>query len=260
MANCAKRKLLPLLLLVSFSTPSVALPPNNCSTKQFDTVSLVTYVFDGDTVKLANKQHVRLIGVNAPEMHYGKNKPEPLADEARQLLAKTVLNKKVGLKFGKEKKDSHRRTLAHLFLLDGSNVQSAILTSGLATNIAVPPNLAFQDCYQFAELAAKTTRSGIWDNSYYNPIPSENLNKSSTGYKRISGQIKNIIQQKSRTVLTLGDSLTLVIYNNHQKYFQKFDLSSLLNSQVIVNGWIRLKNKQLLMTLKHPSAIEITSK
>lgn len=221
---------------------------------------MVIHVFDGDTVKLSNNQHVRLIGINAPEMHYAKNKPEPLAEEAKQFLAKSVLNKKVGLKFGKEKRDSHKRTLAHLFLLDGSNVQSAILKRGLATNITIPPNLAFHDCYQHAELTAKTSRAGIWQNSYYTPIQSKNLNRNSTGYKRVSGQINSVTQQKSRTVLKLGDRLTLIVYNNYLKYFQQLDFSSLINRDVIVNGWIRLKNKQLLMTIKHPSAIEITAK
>ena len=63
--------------------------------KPKETRERVEYVIDGDTVKLAGGERVRLLGIDAPEMRAGKPGhegpfPEPGAEKATVALKKTV--------------------------------------------------------------------------------------------------------------------------------------------------------------------------
>src|SRR4051812_4776197 len=47
-------------------------------------VARIDRVYDGDTVKLVDGRHVRILGVNAPEVDHGKEKTgQPLGELAR---------------------------------------------------------------------------------------------------------------------------------------------------------------------------------
>lgn len=72
--------------------------------------AVVSRVIDGDTLVLDDGNHVRLLGINAPE------KGEVGYSEAREFLIKKVLNKTVTLVYGSEKYDLYHRELAYIFL------------------------------------------------------------------------------------------------------------------------------------------------
>ena len=75
---------------------------------------IVERVIDGDTIVLANGEHVRLLGINTPE------RGELFYDEAKEFLEELVLNKTIKLKFGKERYDKYKRILAYIFLNEKS--------------------------------------------------------------------------------------------------------------------------------------------
>jgi len=85
---------------------------------------VVERVIDGDTVVVEGIS-VRLLGINSPE------KGEQYYDEAREFLEEAVINKKVMLKFGKEKKDLYNRTLAYVFV-GGKNINLELVRRGFA--------------------------------------------------------------------------------------------------------------------------------
>lgn len=80
----------------------------------------VERVIDGDTVVTSAGEHVRLLGINAPET----SSHEPFSLEAKSYLESLVLNKSVRLEFTNERTDKYGRTLAYLFLgLENVNVE-----------------------------------------------------------------------------------------------------------------------------------------
>jgi len=87
----------------------------------------IARVIDGDTVVTSSNEHIRLLGMNAPET----TKKERYSQEAKIFLNNLVLNKKVKLKYGKDKKDRYKRTLAYLFL-NQKNVNLELVKQGLA--------------------------------------------------------------------------------------------------------------------------------
>ncbi len=83
----------------------------------------VVEVIDGDTFFIANRQRIRLLGVDAPEMGYCFSK------ESKEALTKKILNKKVILK--NVKVDRYRRILA-LVYVDGELINEYLTKNGFA--------------------------------------------------------------------------------------------------------------------------------
>ena len=229
----------------------------SCNTKQFDRRAIVTHVYDGDTVKLANGDRIRLIGINTPEMNYDTGTPEPYAKKAKRLLEKLTLNKKIGLKLGKESKDRYKRILGHAYLLDGTNVQYRMLMSGLAFHINIPPNLNRQNCYKTAENLAKRNRIGLWKSPYYRPVMASKINKSHLGFKRVSGIVSDVLETKKTVWLKLSKKMSLRIDKKDLHYFNNFSLDSLRNKRITAHGWVSYYKKRFSMRIKHPDAISM---
>jgi micrococcal nuclease len=102
---------------------------------------LVTRVIDGDTIVIDNKEHIRLVGVNTPELH---PTPEPGALEAKQFMEERCLGKKVGLDVDDAKpKDKYERTLAVVYIDNGGswvNINEELLHEELAVILYIPPS------------------------------------------------------------------------------------------------------------------------
>jgi micrococcal nuclease len=102
---------------------------------------LVTRVIDGDTIVIDNKDHIRLVGVNTPELH---PTPEPGAIEAKQFMEEQCLGKKIGLDVDDAKpKDIYGRTLAVVYIDNGGswvNINEELLHEELAMVLYIPPS------------------------------------------------------------------------------------------------------------------------
>ena len=83
---------------------------------------IVERVIDGDTIVI-NGSSVRLLGINTPE------RGERFYDEAKEFLEELVLNKTIKLKFGKERHDKYKRTLAYIFLNE-KNINLKLIEEG----------------------------------------------------------------------------------------------------------------------------------
>ncbi|MCW8956201.1 MAG: thermonuclease family protein, partial [Gammaproteobacteria bacterium] len=130
---------------------------SNCAPRQISETAKVQYVHDGDTVRLQDGRKLRLIGINSPELARDKRPEQPFAQQARlklmALLRKS--NNRVMLETGPEPKDKYQRTLAHIYLPNGTNIQQTLLAAGMATAITTPPNATQSACYRQAELKAQ---------------------------------------------------------------------------------------------------------
>jgi endonuclease YncB( thermonuclease family) len=122
---------------------------------------LVTAVFDGDTVDIATVGHVRLLGIDAPEVTHGLDTAAPFAREARERLSGLVLRRYVRLEFDGVRDDVYGRRLAYLLTEDGTLINALLLREGLA-RISTRVGLSRLDELRRAEAEAQTLRRGMW--------------------------------------------------------------------------------------------------
>jgi endonuclease YncB( thermonuclease family) len=122
---------------------------------------LVTAVFDGDTIDVATIGHVRLLGIDAPEVTHGLDTAAPFAREARERLADLVLRRYIRLEFEGVRDDVYGRRLAYLLTEDGTFINAVLLREGLA-RISTRLPLSRLDQLRRAEAEAQAFRRGMW--------------------------------------------------------------------------------------------------
>jgi len=91
---------------------------------------LVKRVIDGDKIQLSNGERVRLIGVDTPETKHPKKPVEYFGKEASAFTKKMVEGKVVTLKYDWQRKDKYGRTLAYVYLKDGTFLNAEIIKQG----------------------------------------------------------------------------------------------------------------------------------
>jgi micrococcal nuclease len=126
----------------------------------------VTQVLDGDTILLENGERVSLIGVDAPEIKYTTKAVSAMGKEAAAFARKLVEGKRVRLEFDasntiRNHKDNRKRTLAYIFLEDGTFLNAQIVKHGYGFTI---PGLVhkYQSEFRRLEQEAKENKRGLW--------------------------------------------------------------------------------------------------
>jgi micrococcal nuclease len=127
----------------------------------------VTYVIDGDTVvvRLDSDEavHVRLIGINTPEIaHFGKP-GECFGIRAARITRRLALGHRVLLKAGRERHDRYGRLLAYVHVLGGpADLERTLLVRGAARTLAIAPNVDRAATYARLEGGARRAGRGLW--------------------------------------------------------------------------------------------------
>ena len=186
----------------------------------------VKKVFDGDTVELSNGQHVRYIGMDAPELERKtpsgwKKVHEPFGQEAKQLNEQLVLGKQVRLEFDVQKQDKYKRLLAYCFVKEANRevlVQAELLKKGLAYLYTFPPNIKYVDVLVAALQEAKLKKVGIW--SLDLAIDSREASKFIGERKMVSGLIKRS-RSTAKTIRLAMGGLNVIIFKKELELFTK---------------------------------------
>ncbi len=245
--------------------------PFACPAPHIDRQAKIKYVHDGDTVTLDNGEKIRLIGINAPELarpgeyRRGKyrraKKAEPYGNAARDYLQKRLPhNTPVKLQYGSRRKDHYGRSLAHLFLRNGKDIQLIMLQQGLASALMIPPDTLFARCYRHAERQARHLHKGLWA-SKNSILHSRQLKSGSRGFHLVAGKVTAIRRNRQGIWIHLGKRLTLGIRPADQPLFDKKLLASYLGKTVLVRGWLNPgRQHTLYMRIRHPLSIELLSK
>ncbi len=124
----------------------------------------VKYVIDGDTFILSNNQHVRLIGIDAPEIKSKYHpKTEFFAEEAKYYLKKKIEHKRVWLEGDESQKDfdKYGRRLAYVYLKDGTFINKELVRLGYAEAIRYFP-YKYKKLFLKLEINAKKRYLGMW--------------------------------------------------------------------------------------------------
>jgi micrococcal nuclease len=133
-------------LLVAAFCVYLALPARwrsgGCLPSFVERTATVHRIIDGDTIELDGGERVRLVGINAPELH---PEPEPGALEAMEFLENICPpGTTIGLNIDDMKThDVYGRTLAVIYVKISENwvnVNAELLRRGLAEILFIPPS------------------------------------------------------------------------------------------------------------------------
>ncbi len=134
----------------------------------------VSWIYDGDTIKVDGVGKVRLIGIDTPEktasprddyyLRHDQIDCATLRDIAQQAFSfnlQQVKNRQVQLEYDREKHDKYGRTLAYVILPDGRMLNQLLLEKGFAS---VYRRFDFQHKPEFlkAEKSARDQQLGLW--------------------------------------------------------------------------------------------------
>lgn len=127
-------------------------------------------VVDGDTFWLINakgeKEKIRFIGIDAPEAkNYGKKVKQYYGKESTNFLTNYLKGKKVRLEYDVQKYDQYGRTLAYVFMEDGTFLNEYLIKNGYAKVVTFPPNVKYHRQFVIAERYARQHQLGMWRNN-----------------------------------------------------------------------------------------------
>lgn len=123
-----------------------------------------TRVIDGDTIDVAGIGRVRLIGVDTPETKHPRKPVERFGREASAFTARLVEGKRVRIAYDWQRLDKYGRTLAYVYLEDGTFVNAEIIRQGFGFAYTKYP-FEHQDAFRELEREARLAKRGLWAES-----------------------------------------------------------------------------------------------
>lgn len=225
--------------------------------------SAVRYVIDGDTVVLDDGEHVRLLGINTPELAHPKSRTiktdQPLARAAKQAL-ENWLEKSGGAVYyrvGSEPRDRYRRLLADLYLDDGRSVSAELLAAGLGWQVTFAPNDELASCLAVAEQPARSERIGVWAGGLYPPLEVAALSEG--GFARVVGRVTKVNVRSDRHGalaasghLLVEGGLWVAISGADASRFNAKELTRTVGQQVELRGWLSRRKEVWRLQLTSP--------
>jgi len=126
----------------------------------------VTKVVDGDTFWVDDGSEkglkIRLIGVNTPETVHPQKPVEFFGKEASDYVKGILTNQKVRLEFDVNLVDRYGRTLAYVYLKDGTFLNADLIIKGYGQAMTVPPNVKYSEKFVELEKKARQAKVGLW--------------------------------------------------------------------------------------------------
>jgi micrococcal nuclease len=133
-----------------------------------DDPTLVKRVVDGDTIVMGNGEVVRLIGVDAPETKHANKPVAHFGMEATAFVKRLVERKRVRLELdpvnaatGHKDNTRQKRTLAYVYLPDGTFVNAEIIRQGYGHALTRYP-FRYMEEFRRLEREARENRRGLW--------------------------------------------------------------------------------------------------
>jgi micrococcal nuclease len=124
----------------------------------------VERVVDGDTLVLDGGERVRLIGVDTPETVHPERPVERFGKEASEFTRRMAEGRAVRLEFdsaGAGRTDRYGRTLAYVYLEDGTFLNAEIIRQGYGFAYTRFP-FRYLEEFRRLEHEARADRRGLW--------------------------------------------------------------------------------------------------
>ncbi len=107
---------------------------------------------------------IRLIGVDTPETRKSAHKEIGyFGQEAKQYMISLIAGKKVKLEYDVGHLDKYNRTLAYVYLEDGTFVNAELVKNGFAKVMTIQPNVRFADEFVRHQKEARENNRGLWN-------------------------------------------------------------------------------------------------
>lgn len=135
----------------------------------------VSWVYDGDTLKIEKIGKVRLLGIDTPEhkassrdrfytktFHIKAKKLRQISQQAKYFNIRHVKGQRVRLEIDQVQKDKHGRLLAYVYLPNGDMLNLLLLKKGLAT-VFRRYDFHYKKDFLKAEKEARKKELGLWE-------------------------------------------------------------------------------------------------
>lgn len=83
--------------------------------------------------------------------------------QSKEFSAKLLENRKVRLEYDVDRSDQYNRTLAYVYLEDGTFVNAELVKRGYALVMTVPPNVKYAEKFVKLERKARKHNRGLWN-------------------------------------------------------------------------------------------------
>src|SRR5690606_14445614 len=128
----------------------------------------VVRVIAGDTFVLSDSQHVRMLGIDTPELAHLSYPAEAYSDSATILTEQLIDGKIIKLTFDGKSFDIFGRLLAYVWLTDinGNDsvfVQAELLKKGYARISHYPKGMRYYEIFYNLRRTAMKNNLGIWN-------------------------------------------------------------------------------------------------
>ena len=159
--------LITLALIVSYLDSKGLINLQTTNKQSSNNKIVVSKVIDGDTVDLNTGQRVRYIGIDTPEINYGK-KSECFAQEAKEFNKSLVDKKEIKIEKDISDKDKFGRVLRYVYIEDEATssaifVNEYLVRKGYAIVSTYPPDIKYIDDLLNAQREARENNRGLWD-------------------------------------------------------------------------------------------------
>jgi len=232
-----------------------------CSVAHSGTLSIISHgrwvnvanISDGDTFKTKQGERVRLLGINTPEVAHQASPAQPMGSTASKELSNMIAGTTVRLAFDEQSKDDYGRTLAQVYLRDGTWVNGEMIRSGMAHVYTFTPNLRWADQLTQLEKPARQAKLGIWKTARFKMLDANKVTADHLGqFRVISGQITQT--NKNGFGFRMG-KLKVSIPRKYRRYFNA-PLDIKAGKEVVVHGVVRASTSGLYVPLHSPFDVE----
>ena len=208
---------LAIFLIINFSRHVNLTAQSNSSGSHNDYI--VSRIVDGDTIELSNREMVRYIGIDTPEIREKKNSewvynPRPYAEEAKAFNQKLVEGKSVRLEFDVQKMDKYKRLLAYVYIGD-KMVNIEMVREGFAMIYTYPPNVKYSQRFLDAQIEARDSKKGLWVDLEENTIATSEAKNNIGRMRMIKAEVVDTHLTEKLLILKFKNSFKVVIYKNN---------------------------------------------
>jgi len=144
-------------------------------------------VIDGDTIVLDGNEIVRLIGIDTPETKDPRKPVQYYGRDAYEFTKRLVEGKKVRLAYDLDKEDKYGRTLAYVYLEDGTFLNAEVVKQGYGFAHRYFLFKYFDEFKQY-EREARENEIGLWSDREGEESPVAYENESDIVYITRTGK------------------------------------------------------------------------
>ena len=125
-------------------------------------------VSDGDTISMeiqGEKETIRYLLMDTPELHHPSRPVEELGKEAREENLRLLALGTIRLEFDRERRDRYGRLLAFVWVRTAEGeimVNEELVRKGLALPLVIPPNGKYSDRIFSVMAEAREKNRGLW--------------------------------------------------------------------------------------------------